>query len=162
MKNRILWIVVTTALVLVFIYSLFFSKPTYKVTFDSVGGTVVESQDVKRNNLAIKPENPVRDGYQFKEWQVNGDTYDFNTKITGNITITAVWEEQVKYKATFNSNGGSKAAVQEISEGGKVKKPTKPTKKGYKFVEWQVSGKKYNFDTKVTKDLTLKAKWKKN
>ena len=41
----------------------------------------------------------------------------------------------------------------------KVEKIAK--KDGYKFVEWQVEGKKYDENTLVTSDIILKAKWEK-
>lgn len=37
--------------------------------------------------------------------------------------------------------------------------PKEPTKEGYIFVEWQLDGKKYDFDTAIDKDIILTAKW---
>ena len=64
----------------------------YKVTFDTNGGNTISSVKVKKNELVTKPTDPVKDGYTFKEWQVNGTTFDFTSPITSNTTITAVWE----------------------------------------------------------------------
>ena len=160
-NNQILWGIVTTILVAIFIYSLFFSRPTYKVTFDSNGGTAVVSQEIKKGEVVSQPKNPEREGFTFIGWVVDGSRYDFSTKPSGNITITAVWEEKVVYKVTFNSNGGSAVKNQSVDPSEKATKPAKPTKKGYTFVEWQLNGKKYSFSSKVTEDITLKAKWKK-
>jgi len=66
---------------------------SYTVTFNSNDGSSVASQTIDYNGKVTKPSNPTREGYTFKEWQLNGNTYDFNTPVTENITLTAVWEE---------------------------------------------------------------------
>ena len=32
-------------------------------------------------------------GYKFKEWQVNGNTFNFETEITKDMELTAIWEK---------------------------------------------------------------------
>lgn len=82
-----------------------------------------------------------------------------------NITFKDEFNEEElktkKYTVTFDAKNGSEATQVIVIENDKVTKPKKPTRKGYTFVEWQVDGKKYNFNKKVTKDITLVAKWKK-
>lgn len=67
----------------------------------------------------------------------------------------------VSYIVKFDSNGGSKVTEQVVIENELAKAPSVPSKKGYEFVEWQLNGKSYDFTKEVTKDITLKAKWKK-
>ena len=143
----------------------------YTVTFNSDGGSSVASQTVLEGKTATKPTNPTKNGYTFKEWQLNGSAYSFSTAVTGNIVLKAVWEKTSsptsdgntkKYTVTFNSDGGSSVASQSVAEGAKATKPTNPTKNGYTFKEWQLDGKTYNFNTTVTKNITLKATWTKN
>ena len=139
----------------------------YTVKFDSNGGSSVASQTVKEGNTVSKPANPTRSGYKFVSWQLNGKDYNFSSKVTKNITLTAKWEkveqpsEVTKYTVKFDSNGGSNVASQTVKEGNTVSKPTNPTRSGYKFVSWQLNGKDYNFSSKVTKNITLVAKWEK-
>ena len=140
---------------------------TFTVKFDSDGGSNVASKTVVKGNKVSKPANPTRDGYTFVEWQLNGKTYNFNTSITGNITLKAVWKKsgttsEKKYTVSFDSNGGSSKNNQMVVAGNKASKPTDPTRSGYTFVEWQLDGNAYDFNTPVTKDITLKAAWKKN
>lgn len=82
-----------------------------------------------------------------------------------NVTFASEFNESdlktKKYKVTFDAKNGSEIKEVLVSENGKVKKPQKPTRKGYTFVCWQVDGKKYNFNKNVTKDIELVAKWKK-
>ncbi len=60
---------------------------------------------------------------------------------------------------TFNSNGGSAVAPQEVSNGGTASEPSAPTKDGYTFVKWQLNGVDYHFTETVTEDITLDAIW---
>ncbi len=60
---------------------------------------------------------------------------------------------------TFNSNGGSDIAPQEVPNGGTATEPSAPTKAGYAFVKWQLSGADYDFSSPVTEDITLDAVW---
>ena len=64
-----------------------------------------------------------------------------------------------KYEVKFNSNGGNKIESVMVKKNERVEAPKDPKKKGYVFVEWQLNGKSYDFKKKVTKNMTLKAKW---
>ena len=67
--------------------------------------------------------------------------------------------ENPKFTIAFDSDGGSNITKQTVEEGGKATKPKDPTKNGFLFKEWQLSGKKYDFNNKITKDISLKAFW---
>lgn len=152
----------------------------YTITFDSVDGTPVTPITVAENQTATAPISPVKEGFTFVEWQLNGVTYDFATPVTGDITLTAVWLENVvepdpepepepddpdapkTYKVKFSLNGGTggNAKTLTVEEGKTASKPSKdPTKSGYTFAGWYLNGKAYNFSTPVTKDITLTAQW---
>ena len=131
---------------------------TYKVTFDSDVGSQVTAQNVIEGEKATKPTNPTKSGYTFKEWQLNGTTYDFSKPVTASIELKALWEkEKAKYKVAFNTDGGNVIGTQTIPEGEKAARPADPTKNGYTFKEWQLNGTAYNFNTPVTADITLVA-----
>ncbi len=66
------------------------------------------------------------------------------------------------YTVTFNSNGGTSVASQTVSEGGKITKPTDPTKTGYTFSGWYLSETEWDFNNAVTSNITLIAKWTEN
>lgn len=136
------------------------SKKEFIVTFDSDGGSKVSKQTISENGKVKKPANPTKDGYTFVEWTLNGKTYNFNTAVTSNITLKAVWKKSVKeYTVTFDSDGGSVVTKQVIMENGTVVEPENPTKEKHKFLGWYLDDTLYSFDTKVTKNITLKAKW---
>ena len=133
---------------------------TYTVKFNSDGGTPITTQTIIEGNKATKPANPTKQGFTFVEWQLNDATYDFNTPVTGNIELKAVWEkEKAKFTVTFNSDGGSTVASQTVTEGNKATKPANPTKNGWTFKAWTLNGADYDFNTPVTGNIELKATW---
>ena len=66
------------------------------------------------------------------------------------------------YKVRFDSKNGKAVKTRKVTKGKTVAKPQTPKKSGYKFAEWQLNGKKYDFRKPVTKSITLTAKWKAN
>ncbi len=134
---------------------------TYTVTFDTNGGSKIENKVVEEDTVVVKPVDPKKEGYSFKEWQLeDGTTYNFNSKVTSDITLKAIYEKESEiktYTVTFDTDGGSKIAKQIIKENEIVTKPENPTKEGYEFKEWQLNNTAYDFASKVTSDITLKA-----
>ena len=135
---------------------------TYTVTFDSNGGSAVSSQSVKYGEKAVKPEtDPSKEGNDFIGWNLDDAAYDFSTPVTENITLVAQWEAKT-YTVTFDSNGGSAVSSQSVKYGEKAVKPeTDPSKEGNDFTGWNLGDAAYDFNTPVTKDITLVAQWKK-
>lgn len=142
------------------------SKKEFIVTFDTDGGSKVSKQTISENGKVKKPANPTKDGYTFISWTLNSKTYNFNQKVTSNITLKATWKknateviEEKEYIISFDTDGGNAVNSQKIKENSKVTKPSDPTKDKYKFLGWYLDDELYSFDAKVTKDITLKAKW---
>ncbi len=77
------------------------------------------------------------------------------------IILFLIFKPSSKYKISFDVNGGKNLSPLTITKNGKLEKPDDPTKEGYEFVGWYYKGKIFDFDTKVTHDLVLEAKWKK-
>lgn len=65
------------------------------VTFDSMGGTSVEPQTVKKGRKITEPEQPVKEGTHFLGWYMgenSRDEWDFeNDRLIENITLYAKW-----------------------------------------------------------------------
>ena len=72
----------------------------------------------------------------------------------------------VVYTITFNSNDGTSVAPQNVNAGEKLTEPTPaPTKVGFTFDGWyedSTFSTKFNFDTPITDNMTLYAKWTEN
>lgn len=161
-------ITMLVAVILIFIIVIFFavkcSNQQYSITFDSRGGNKIESQEVKRGEKLEEPEEPAREGYEFLGWYVDDKKFDFSKKIDKNVKLVAKWKkiESETYTVTFDSNGGTTVASKEVNKNEKVSKPSDPTRSGYTFAGWQLDGKDYDFNSTVSKDITLKAVWVKN
>ena len=68
----------------------------YTVTFDTMGGSAVDSERVRANGTIEEPEQPVRDGYEFGGWYTDSEcteSFDFSSKITKSMTLYAKWSE---------------------------------------------------------------------
>ena len=142
----------------------------YTVTFNAYGGfPTPDEQHVKSGEKAVLPVEPTLKGYIFAFWYLgedeqNATAYDFNTPVTENITLTAKWNIN-KYTVTFNSYGGTPVPpAQEVEYGLTATKPADPTLKGYTFAFWYLgedeqNATAYDFDTPVTENITLTAKW---
>ncbi len=133
------------------------SGTEYTVTFDSNGGSAVESQSVVEGESAEEPEEPVYAGYEFDGWYLNGQAYDFSSAVTEDITLTAQWT--AVYTVTFDSNGGTAVADQQVRDGETATEPTAPTNGENAFLGWYLNGRKYDFSTPVTSNITLVAVW---
>lgn len=89
------------------------AKKVYTVSFDSKGGTKVDSQIVEHGSTATKPGNPHRNDYTFKGWYLDGKKFDFSTPITGDITLVARW-------ATKTSGGSNSSSDTTTKDNGKT------------------------------------------
>ncbi|MDE7213942.1 MAG: leucine-rich repeat protein [Anaeroplasmataceae bacterium] len=70
----------------------------YTVTFDSRGGSDVESQKVREGNPIVRPETPRKEGYYLTGWLKQDDTeWNFNKdRVTEDMTLYAGWQEETK------------------------------------------------------------------
>ena len=133
----------------------------YTVTFDSNGGTAVDSQTVEENGTATEPEVPSKTYSTFDGWYLDGTLYDFDTPVTENITLTAHWTEQTVAIRFMDFNGEEKSALtitpvnnsfEDTSE--QIAVPSAPYRDGYTFSGWQVGDKLYENADALKKALT--------
>jgi uncharacterized repeat protein (TIGR02543 family) len=141
------------------------TQVSYTVTFESNDGSPVDSQTVAEGKTATRPDNPTQYGYGFVNWYDNEELtephYDFNTPVTGNITLYAKWN-QIFYSVIF-MDGETEIDSQIVGEGGTASRPAgNPERGGYLFDNWYGNPDLvavYDFDTPVTDHITLYAKW---
>ena len=148
----------------------------HKVTFDSTGGSAVDTQLVGDGEKASAPANPTRTGYTFAGWRTDatgGVAYDFNTApVTGDLTLYAKWADggETYHTVTLNLKEGTdypSTALQSmtlfVKDGEKLAIPDPaPTRDGYRLAGWTTDEARqtdYTADASVTHDLTLYAKW---
>lgn len=167
--------IVFTLMVLLFGFTLVAcSKSTYTVSFNSNGGTTVESiKDVEEGSLITKPTDPTKDGSSFEGWfkETTLETeWKFSTdKVEDNITLYAKWKDNPtvteKVNVTFQLNyaGSPSATVVKVDKGTKVSKPTVPTREDWEFLGWSTSATgqpNFDFNSLITKNTTLYGIWK--
>ena len=71
-----------------------------------------------------------------------------------------VYYTHLKRTVVFDSCGGTAVETVTVKNKGTVQKPADPTREGYTFEYWTLDGGKFDFSTKITKDITLVAVWK--
>lgn len=97
-------------------------------------------QIVQAGEKAIEPDVPSRQGYQFTDWYLDDTKYDFNTAVTGDMTLTAQWTLD-RYTISYNLNNGTATGNPDSytveSDAITLNTPTRP---GYTFTGWSGTG----------------------
>ena len=96
---------------------------TYTVTFDTAGGSEMQSVPVQAGKTLTKPADPTREGYTFVCWTCQGEEYDFATPVTSDITLTATWKENSgSGDSSGDGDGGSSGKPDSGAQGGSTDK----------------------------------------
>lgn len=139
---------------------------TYKVEFDTIGGVEIDSVKVEKESDYVLPTDVKKEGYIFDGWYTNpeysGERVE-SIKIIDNIKLYAKWVEA--HTITLDLNGGSYNGSLTITgkSGTKISDLVKdiiPTKNSAKFGNWFINDSEINDNSKLTKDITLVAKYK--
>ncbi len=163
-------------------YNLMGHKYLYGIWSDEYDVEFVPGQDFTNFTRSLKLGTPVsslgpallspsKEGYAFKYWtrgtkyfgyyNASGEgKYDLNSSPNDSLILMGVWAKA--YTVTFDTEGGSAIDKKAVEENTKVGKPSDPTKQGYRFDGWfsdSARTTKYDFNTLVTKNITLYAKW---
>lgn len=146
-------------------------KAGYCLSYDLNGGTGAEGT---YNNTYYPPQDgytatvaadPSRAGYQFAGWQdADGNRYAAGDTVTVNhdITLTAQWNKLVTVSFDLCGHGGANISSQTFVSGNKASEPTVPKEDGWVFGGWYTEKGcqyRFSFDSAVTSDITLYAKW---
>ncbi|MDR2711858.1 MAG: InlB B-repeat-containing protein, partial [Clostridiales bacterium] len=142
-----------------------FTLKTYTVTFYPNNGNEKTVEPVNHGSPVAKPADPIREGYEFADWYTDEDckeVYDFKTTVTSDLDLYANWVKT--YKVTFDCDDGTPEPGEQIKHWGeKATEPAAMTKSGFKFGGWydnnKFEGAPYSFDTPVTANIELYAKW---
>ncbi len=164
-------------------------KSEYTVTFNADGK--LTKVTVPAGETVAKPKNPKKGGLfnDFAGWTTSaegGTAFDFDTPVTGDITLYAQWsgvdtttasiwqgyvesledgKEAITYTVKFDLNydgATDTPADQKIKSGECAVKPIDPTRSGYYFDGWYSDSKcidVYNFSTPIKANICLYACW---
>lgn len=139
----------------------------HTVSFDTGTDTAIDPQQVLDGTTATRPADPVREGYTFTGWSTDktGKTmFDFNTPVTSDVALVAQWTAN-RQTVTYDAQGGSDVAAQQVAYGSQAVRPGEPTRDGYVFEGWSTQTDDpdgshiYDFNAPVTGDITLYALW---
>nr|WP_301335080.1 chitobiase/beta-hexosaminidase C-terminal domain-containing protein [Holtiella tumoricola] len=121
----------------------------YNITFDSKGGSEVAAQEILEGQKAIKPADPIREGYKFIGWYIDQsytEAYNFDKEVVDHVTVYAKWQKNESGGSSGStgstdntSNSSTQIEVVEITEG-KESVIVRPQVKADK-AEWQTSRK---------------------
>jgi uncharacterized repeat protein (TIGR02543 family) len=148
-----------------------------------IAGVYIISFEANYLGDIVKPENPAfknivydeiigelpvltRAGYIFTGWNTaengSGETYTKTTIYTepSNIILYAQWVG-IGYTASFTGDN-VEIDPQPVTYGTKIVRPSDPTLQGYAFGGWYKDNDLWDFNTPVTGDVLLKAKWLSN
>lgn len=137
------------------------SDSYYTVSFDTDGGSSIESIAVKHGDTITFPTDPAKEGFTFAGWYFDdGSQLTSTIKICSNITLKAKWTLN-SYKVIFNTNiDGMVIDPKYVEYNTKINQPEINTPEGKKFEGWFYNGEKFNFDTTpITNEISLEAKW---
>ena len=132
-------------------------RPIYNINYDANGGQNAPKSQIKiyKDNLTLTKEEPTRPTYKFLGWSTSsksitaeykaGDSYNPGTnEEVKDVILYAVWKID-SYTLTINPNGGTwnnstnKSTITQSY--GSTYIIENPTKTGYTFTGWTLSGK---------------------
>ena len=147
-------------------YTLTLAHASTAVTSQTTISTEQRKYDASLADIASStPTRPtgLPSYYQFAGWYRNADltlpvTADTKMPAT-NTTLYAKWTP-APVKVTYVYNNGDANKTVSIKAGDRAEEPTGITRDGYVLAAWlREDGRTYVFDSPVTEDITLTAKW---
>jgi len=132
------------------------AKKIFSITFDSDGGSKVETITQGYGSAISAPKAPTKEGYTFAGW----DKEIPETMPAGDLEIKALWTIN-KHTVTFETNGGTKIETITLEYGSVIAAPKAPTKAGYIFDNWYVDGEVFDLEGhRLVGDITVEARYK--
>lgn len=132
-----------------------------KITLDPNGGELEEDTALVEIGQSVDAlPTPIRQGYRFDGWALNGEIVAFPYSPNEDVTLSAVWTEVIAI--TLDSNGGTLENGQENIIYIEVNKaigtlPT-PQKYGYSFLGWFEDGnEKWEIETRTRAEYDMEA-----
>ncbi len=141
-------------------------KEAITITFNTQGGSIIDSITIGKDTELTLPKDPTRDGYVFKGWVDKNETPIYNKVLLAEDTILyAVWEKDETSNTitiTFDTKGGSKINSITINKDNELTLPKDPTRNGYVFKGWVDKNETpiYN-KVLLAEDTILYAVWEK-
>ncbi len=146
-------------IVLFMALSLTSCKKKYEITFNTMGGSYLQTQEISNKDLLDDLPTPLKENFTFLGWFLDEgctELLDDISKINKDTTLYAGWKSN-KFTVTFDTGESL-----QVDNNGLVNKPSNPTKEGHTFKGWYIDSActtLFDFTTPVTCDITLYAGW---
>lgn len=141
----------------------------YTVTFQSNGGTAVESYVLAEGETVEKPADPTKALFTFGGWysdEACTQAYTFGQAMPANdFTLYALWNAQASSRVEYDSMGGTSVPASVGTVGSAITAPQDPTYEGYRFGGWYTDRectKLFAFTVFPAENVTLYARWDKD
>lgn len=123
------------------------------ITFETGTDVAPQPLTAQIGSRIEQPEDPVRDGYRFNGWTLDGEPYTFDTMPDSDITLKADWLKL--YALSFDTG----APTLYYTAGEKITMPDDPTKEHYKFAGWKNGNSAFTGTVMPESDIALTADW---
>lgn len=134
---------------------------THEVRFNYNNGQEETVEKVNNGEFISKLIEPIKDEFVFKGWFEDDFEFTSETKVFRNYNLVAKWDVQniLTYQVILKYNNGNEDLHFNVNVGESINEIIAPVKEGYKFIGWYLNDELFSFDTLVTKDLVLEAKY---
>lgn len=142
-----------------------------KLTYDANGGegTINSATGAAGESVTVAENVFTRNNYTFIGWNTQADGKGTAYKPGDSFTLTdkdtvlyAQWNKLVTVSFDLCGHGGANIPSQTFVSGNKASEPTAPKEDGWVFGGWYTEKGcqyRFSFDSAVTSDITLYAKW---
>ena len=134
-------------------YQIVWKPNDYSFSFDSNGGTAVDTLTQTYDNAFVPPADPSRTGYTFLGWQPALP----DSVPAADMTFTAQWQVNT-YTLAFDANGGTPVDTIVQNYDTALVPPADPSRTGYTFLGWEPALP----DSIPPYDITYTAQWQVN
>ena len=113
-------------------YQIVWKPNDYSFSFDSNGGTAVDTLTQTYDNAFVTPADPSRTGYTFLGWEPALP----DSVPAADMTFTAQWQVNT-YTLAFDANGGTPVDTIVQNYDTALVPPADPSRTGYTFLGWE-------------------------
>lgn len=153
-KRKIIVAIFIFLFLVAIILSIIYYDGKYKVSFETGTDDIIISQYVKKYGKVNEPKEPVKDGYKFIEWQLDGKTYDFDLLVDSDIILSAKWLKDEYINVSYVTDSSYSIDPIKILKGSSISNLPVAYKDGYKFVGWYLNDELYE-GSSVNSDAIL-------
>jgi uncharacterized repeat protein (TIGR02543 family) len=141
-------------------------KKEFNVSFDTQRGSMIDDIKAAYDSVILAPNPPTRVGYVFSGWYKDPACTNVwiwaSDRIMGDTVLYAKWTSKI-FKISFETIEGTSVPDQFIQGGNLIPEPITAIKAGYTLEGWYANdtySERWDFSTtKVSRDMTLFAKW---